>query len=235
MKFDEPFHLNAGNRSVMIGGKPPAMVKSDLEAGVARLGGFWRHPNYFESYLYSASVLIERGRATGTLDEIGLPGFYLQRHSIELLLKELLSWLTSISELRNQLGRSVSKPSDELLRDMRTSHDLIDLYGHVIELADMLNLSPPPDELGSLISEMEMLEITETWSRYRSSSRKLEKSGARLHVDHIPHEVLIPIVEFQERLDAIAYLTSSREAFGDAYEDELHSVWSELNAAIENY
>jgi hypothetical protein len=235
MKFDEPFHSNAGNRSVMIGGKPPEMVKSDLEAGVARLGGFWRHPNYFESYLYSASVLIEQGRATGTLDEIGLPGFYLQRHSIELLLKELLGWLTSISELRNQLGRSVSKPSNDLLRDMRRSHDLVDLYGHVIELADMLNLSPPPDELGSLISEMETLEITETWSRYRSSSRKRENSSAPLHVDHIPHEVVIPIVEFQERLDTIACLTSSREAFGDTYEDELQEVWSELNAAIENY
>lgn len=219
----------------MIGGKPPEIVKRDLDAGVARLGGFWRCPNYFESYLHSASVLIERGRTTGTLDEIGLPGFYLQRHSIELLLKELLGWLTSISELRNQLGRSVSKPSVELLRDMRTSHDLVDLYGHVIELADMLSLSPPPDELGSLISEMETLEITETWSRYRSSSKKQKNSGARLHVDHIPHEVLIPIVEFQERLDAIACLISSREAFGDAYEDKLHEVWSELNAAIENY
>lgn len=219
----------------MIGGKPPEMIKRDLDAGVARLGGFWRHPNYFESYLYSASVLIERGRTTGTLDEIGLPGFYLQRHSIELLLKELLGWLTSISELRNQLGRSVSKPSVELLRDMHTSHDLVDLYGHVIELADMLSLSPPPDELGSLISEIEKLEITETWSRYRSSSKKQKNSGARLHVDHIPDEVVIPIVEFQERLDTIAYLTSSRKAFGDTYEDELQAVWSELNAAIENY
>ena len=235
MKFNETLHLNTGNRSVMIGGKPPEMVKSDLDAGVARLGGFWRHPNYFESYLYSASVLIERGRTTGTLDEVGLPGFYLQRHSIELLLKELLGWLTSISELRNQLGRSDSKPSDELLRDMRRSHDLVGLYGHVIELADMLNLSPPPDELGSLISEMETLEITETWSRYRSSSKKQKNSGARLHVDHIPDEVVIPIVEFQERLDTITCLTSSREAFGDTYEDELHEVWSELNAAIENY
>ena len=99
----------------------------------------------------------------------------------------------------------------------------------------MLNLSPPPDELGSLISEMETLEITETWSRYRSSSKKQENSGARLHVDHIPDEVVIPIVEFQERLDAIACLTSSREAFGNTYEDELEGVWSELNAAIENY
>lgn len=219
----------------MIGGKPPEMVKSDLEAGVARLGGFWRHPNYFESYLYSASVLIEQGRATGTLDEIGLPGFYLQRHSIELLLKELLSCLTSISELRNQLGRSVSKPSDELLWDMHRSHDLVDLYDHVIELADMLKLSAPPDELGSLISDMKILEMTETWSRYRSSSTKKKNSSARFHVDHIPDEVVIPVVEFQERLDAIACLTSSREAFGNTYEDELHEVWSELIATIENY
>jgi len=230
-KFDEPFHVNLDTQKVMIGGKSLEQTKSDLEAGVARIGGFWRHPNYFEAYLHSASLLIEQGRATGTLDEIGLPAFYLQRHAIELLLKGLLSWLTSISDLRNELGRSKQQPSDNLKDALRRSHNLKKLHGHILEFGNVLDVPLPPVDLGNLIADMGRLEITETWSRYRSSSEK-SKGGARVQVEHISEEILIPIVEIQERLDAIATLVSAREAFGETYEDELHDIWAQLNADL---
>lgn len=230
-KFDEPFHANLDTQKVMIGGKSLEQRKSDLEAGVARIGGFWRHPNYFEAYLHSASLLIEQGRATGTLDEIGLPAFYLQRHAIELLLKGLLSWLTSISDLRNELGRSKQQPSDDLKDALRRSHNLKKLYGHILEFGNVLDVPLPPVDLGNLIEDMGRLEITETWSRYRSSSEK-SNGGARVQVEHISEEILIPIVELQERLDAIANLVSAREAFGETYEDELHDIWAQLNADL---
>ncbi|KGE69706.1 MULTISPECIES: hypothetical protein [Pseudomonas] len=231
-KFDEPFHANLDTQKVMIGGKSLEQRKSDLEAGVARIGGFWRHPNYFQAYLHSASLLIEQGRATETLDEVGLPAFYLQRHAIELLLKSLLSWLTNISDLRNDLGRSKEQPSDDLKDALRKSHDLKKLHGHLLEFGAALNVPPPPAELGSLIESMGQVEITETWSRYSSSSKK-SKDGARIQVKHIPEEILIPIVELQEGLDAIAVLVSARVAFGETYEDELHDIWAQLNADLD--
>lgn len=231
VKFDETLHVNLNTRNVMIGGKSPEETTSDLEAGVARVGGFWRHPNYFEAYLHSSSLLIEQGRATGTLDEIGLPAFYLQRHATELLLKGLLTWLTSISDLRNELGRSQHKPSSELVLALRSSHNLKTLHGHLLEFGSTLDLPLPPVDLGSLIEDMGRIEIADTWSRYSSSLKKL-KGGTRVHVEHIPEEILIPIVEFQERLDAIATIVSARVAFGDTYEDELHDIWAQLNADL---
>ena len=231
VKFDETLHVNLDTRKVMIGGKSPEQTTSDLEEGVARIGGFWRHPNYFEAYLHSASLLIEQGRATGTLDEIGLPAFYLQRHATELLLKSLLTWLTSISDLRNQLGLSQQEPSDDLMAALRRSHNHQTLHGHLLTFGAALDVPLPPEALGSLIEDMGRVEITDTWSRYSSSSER-QKGGARVHVEHIPEEVLIPIVEFQERLDAIATFVCARIAFGDTYEDELHNIWAQLNADL---
>lgn len=227
VKFDEPLYVDPDGRNVMVGGKPAEQRISDLEAGIARVGGFWRHPNYFEAYRYSASVLIEQGRASGSLDEVGLPSFYLLRHATELLLKDLLRWLVNISDLRNKLGRSQHKPSTELEAALRRSHDLQKLYGHLCSLASELNVSLPPSALGDLIADMGRIEITDTWSRYSSSSAKGEQ------IKHIPKAVVIPIVDFQERLEEIANLASAREAFGESYEDELHAIWAPLNAAFE--
>lgn len=232
VKFDEPFYVNLDTQKVMVGGKSLEQKRSDLEAGVARIGGFWRHPNYFKAYLHSASLLIEQGKVTGTLDEIGLPGFYLQRHAMELLLKELLTWFVSISDLRNDLGRSKNKPSSGLRSALDSSHSLKKLHGHLLRFGTVLDLPLPPAELGGLIKDMEKYEITETWSRYRSSSKKQE-NGDFEKIQHIPREILIPIVEIQVRLDAIASLVSSRKAFGDTYEDELHEIWSQLNAELD--
>ncbi|MFP3994053.1 hypothetical protein SHV74_05820 [Pseudomonas capeferrum] len=233
MIFDEPFHVDTDNKYVMVGSKTPEQVDSDLRAGVARIGGFWRHPSYFEAYLHSASLLVEQGQATGTLDEIGLPGFYLQRHATELLLKELLSWMVSISELRNVLGVCQTKPSAELMLSLGSSHDLAVLHRHILEFGATLDLPLPPPELGRLIEDMAKFEITPTWSRYSLSSRKA-KGRNRVVINHVPKELVIPIVEFQNRLSGIATLVASREAFGESYEDELHNIWAGLSAAADH-
>lgn len=231
VKFSEPFYVATDGKKVMVGGKSAEKIASDLEAGVARLGGFWRHPNYFEAYFQAASALIEQGRSNGTLDEIGLPAFYLQRHAIELLLKDLLTWLTNISDLRNQLDISKQKPTEKLLKDLSSSHNLEKIYGHILSFGAELDLSPPSEKLGRLIADMGRFETTDTWSRY-SSSQKKSKGSVPVPVQHIPKEILIPIVEFQERLDFIATLLSARKAFGNSYEDMLHEIWSSLDAKL---
>jgi len=230
--FDEPLHVKLVKKNVMVGGKAPEQVESDLKAGISRIGGFWRHPSYFEAYLYSASLLIEQGKAIGVLDEIGLPGFYLQRHALELLLKGLLGWMVDIADIRKQLCISDVEPSGRLIRDLRTSHDLQRLHNRIIEFGTALDLPLPPVELGNLIKDMKRIEITDTWSRYCSSPGKTDESVEG--IEHIPKEVVIPIVEFQERLDAITALVASREAFGDSYEDRLHEISAGLSAALDH-
>lgn len=70
------------------------------------MGGFWRHPSYLESYLTAASLLIAQGTQRQDYDDIGLPAFYLQRHTTELLLKRLLRWCIDIIELKSELSPS---------------------------------------------------------------------------------------------------------------------------------
>lgn len=236
VKFSSPLYVTSpsSDRRVMVGGKSPEMVKNDLASGVSRIGGFWRHPNYCEAYLYSANLLIEQGRTTGTLDEIGLPAFYLQRHAIELMLKGFLDWLTSISDLRNELGQSNYQPAPEVLKALGSSHNLKHLHLHVVVISNDLQLPPPPMELESLIRDMGLIEITETWSRYSSSPQKKQKGSStstRSHISHIDQEIEIPIVDFQHRLCAVADSALSRQCGGDTYEDTLHDTWSALDAA----
>lgn len=230
-KFDNPLYVDPHGRNVMVGGKPAEQRIGDLEEGFARVGGFWRHPNYFEAYLYSASILIEQGRASGSLDEVGLPGFYLQRHAVELLMKGLLGWLVDIADLRRKLWISNAEPSKELIEDLRRCHNLHLLHKHLLDFGAVLSLPSPPAELGELIDDMKEIEITDTWSRYSSSSKRI--GGVWVGVQHIPKEVVIPIVEFQERLGKISALVASREAFGGSYEDRLYEVWAELSAALD--
>jgi len=223
VKFDETLYVKSDNRNVMIGGKSDEMTATDLEAGVARIGGFWRHPNYFEAYLHAASLLIAQGKTTGTLDEIGLPGFYLQRHAVELLLKELLKLLTDISDLRNRLRMSEVQPSKTLVKHLGNCHTLDILHEHLMQFSLELDLSQPPIELGDLVRDMKKFEVTDTWARYSLSTKR---------DPHIPKEVLVPIVEFQDRLAAIASRISSRDLGGDTYEDELIAIYLSLDAAL---
>lgn len=106
--LDEPFYpagpTNGSN--VYVGEKPPGMAAEDFQNGVARMGGFWRHPSYLESYLTAASLLIAQGTQRQDYDDIGLPAFYLQRHTTELLLKRLLRWCIDIIELKSELSPS---------------------------------------------------------------------------------------------------------------------------------
>lgn len=235
--FDQPLYALTDASNVMIGGKEPGLVERDLADGIARIGGFWRQPNYFEAYLHAAELLIDKGKETGSLDAIGLPGFYLQRHTIELMIKGVLGWLTYIADLRFELGRSTYRPSKRMLEAINRSHNLKVLLDHSITASSQQDLPSPPDGLVSLIHDMIKIESTETWSRYSSSSKKNgeETPVSISHVQHIPCEIVIPICEFQRRLSEVARQVSSRKLGGESYEDDLHEVWSELNATVEGW
>jgi len=235
-ELPEPFYATgpAPEGKVMVGGKPPELVASDLAAGVARIGGFWRHPNYFEAYLYSATLLIEQGQIKGTLDEIGLPAFYLQRHAVELLLKDLLHWLIYIADLRTQLHVSTYEPPQGAVKAQATSHNLKKLLEFIVQVSTEMALPAPPVELGILIADMSQFELTETWARYSSSyvRQKSEVATTILHVKHVEEVIEIPIVAFQQRLVAVAKLAISREPGGESYEDMLYDEWSPLDSAL---
>lgn len=233
--FEEPLLVPPTPGLVMIGGKSADTTRSDLSAGVARIGGFWRHPSYVESYLFAASVLVEQGKTKGCLDEICLPAFYLQRHTTELLIKDILIWLTMISGLREKLNVSpflISNPTE--LEPIKRSHKLGKLLDLSLSFCNTLELPSPPEELESLVTEMGEIETTDTWARYSSSTKPAKKNLPAEHKDHIKTEIVVPIVDFQNRLNSIAALICSRSLDGDSYLDDLQRIWSPLDAFLDS-
>ncbi len=82
---------------------------SDVENGIARFGGGWRNPSYVGAYLKAAQILIERAKADKELDQLGLPIFYLQRHTLELSIKNILRCLYEVVKMRSE-----QQPEDKL-------------------------------------------------------------------------------------------------------------------------
>lgn len=228
VQFDKPFIPALGSR-VMVGGKTAEQRIADLELGLARLGGTWRHPNYFESYLLSARALIDQGTSAGTLDDIGLPAFYLQRHALELLLKTLLVWMLDISDMRELLANPEHQVDTEIRHGVLHGHDHSVLLKRLHEWVARIEWEEPPGSLDDLVERYKQIEITETWARY-SSSRKGKKGSPT--IVHVPDETVIPLVGLQRELEALAGQLVSRAAGDPSYEIELYREWCRLEAAL---
>jgi hypothetical protein len=228
VQFDKPF-LPALGSSVMVGGKSPEQRVADLELGHARIGGIWRHPNYFESYLLSAKALINYGASVGTLDDIGLPAFYLQRHALELLLKAMLVWILDISDMRAQLASPEHQVDTEQRHAVLHGHDHSELLKRLHEWVMRIGWEAPPKSLDHLVQRFKQIEITETWARY-STSRKRKKGSPT--IAHVPDETVIPLLSLQGELEALAGQLVSRAHGEDSYEIELYREWCRLDATL---
>lgn len=228
--LDEPFYpagpTNGSN--VYVGEKPPGMAAEDFQNGVARMGGFWRHPSYLESYLTAASLLIAQGTQRQDYDDIGLPAFYLQRHTTELLLKRLLRWCIDIIELNAKLTPSTEYQGPAPGQNILGSHDLRRLLNALKQAASLAGEPPPPDSLTDLVDSLVDVEKDDHWSRYDHSRCKGKNDF------HHKAEATIPIVDLQELLEQVVGSVVSRAMGDEAYETELYHTWSGLNCAMED-
>ncbi|WP_432415206.1 hypothetical protein ACRHM7_17880 [Chromohalobacter israelensis] len=229
--LDEPFYATGPTTgsNVYVGGKPPGVAVDDFQKGLARMGGFWRHPSYLESYLTASSLLIAQGTERQDYDDIGLPAFYLQRHATELLLKQLLRWCIDIIELKSALAPSTGhRVPSKCCRALERSHDLNELLKALQRTAKLAGENPPPDNLTDLVDSLTGVEADDHWSRYDHGLNKGER-----HTHH-KTETTIPIVKLQKLLEEAVGSTIYRSMGVETYEDELHTTWSGLNSALES-
>lgn len=212
---------------VYIGGKPPGMAAEDFRSGVARMGGFWRHPSYLESYLTAASLLITQGTQRQDYDDIGLPVFYLQRHATELLLKRLVGWCINIIELNAKIAPSAGHQVPPECRKALGKHSLLTILKAVKRTAKLAGEDPPPRALTDLVDSLTRVEADDHWSRYDHGHHK-----GKHHIHH-KTETTIPIVNLQKQLEQVMSSTVSRAMGDETYETELYHAWSGLNCALE--
>lgn len=229
--LDEPFYPVGPTTGsyVYTGGKPPGVAQNDYKNGLARMGGSWRRPNYFESYLMAASLLVTQGEQREDYDDIGLPAFYLQRHATELLLKRLLNWCVEIIELLAELYPSAGyRVPSRCCYVLNKSHDLRALL-KALKLAAKKAKEPyPPEYLTKLVEALTQVEKSDHWSRY---GHGYQGNGKDIHHET---EATIPIVHLQRLLEKTADSILVRRMGDENYEEELYSSWVVLNRSLED-
>ncbi len=209
------------NTDVIIFGKSPEIMIEDHKQGISRVGGVWRSPSYLHSYLRSADILINQGMLEDCLDDIGLPLFYIQRHTAELLIKRLLYWVYEIAKLNHEIGKDYyGIPSTNQLERFLRSHDLFQLLEDLKSSSKTFGFRDLPIELSELVRTIKKFETTETFSRY---SQSVSKKG--MIINHVRTEVALPLIELQKLLkNAISKIIYKLES-EDAYENALYDEW----------
>lgn len=221
--LDETLYvLQPGEDDSVIGsGKPPELIEADLQNGIARFGGRWRQPSYLHAYAKAAAALVQQAQQTKSLDALGLPIFYLQRHAMELLLKRLISWFVDIADARDALGQNNNgRPTSDEKKRFEHHHDLQNLWSDLRSLSRHFKLGDPPEEIGAFVVQAAQFEQTTTWSRYATLKKKEQL------IRHVEKEIELPIVLLQERLEAAVTATTSKNGFDDCYEVDLYREWS---------
>lgn len=206
-------------RSIIIFDKSPEQKKSDKLSEVARFGGQWRTPSYLEAYLYSASLLVEHGRKESKLDEIALPALFLQRHTLELLIKRMLSWIYDISDMSSELEENIDgSPSKKARRRLTKEHSISKLFNDLRLAINYYDFPPLPATMEILVKEFSTIEKTETFSRYLLSNNGKET------INYLKNECTVPLVYLQEKLsETVTKMVYNAD--NNAYENELYEAW----------
>jgi hypothetical protein len=227
--FDPPIYIKQPDEDadVLVFGKSPKLKIEDAENGIARFGGPLRSPSYLHAYFRSADILVNEGVRTNCLDDVGLPIFYIQRHTIELLLKRLLSWMYEIAEFKAELGiETFGVPTGKQKWRFERSHKLDGLLRDLENASKKLGIEAPPDELRKIVEYLVKIEKSDTWSRYEKS--KTEDGNI---LKHMESEVTLQVVDLQERLKNIMILIMYKLGNEEVYEYPLYEEWLSLARA----
>lgn len=208
-------------------GKSPELTEKDLAGAVARIGGL-RTPNYGQAYLLAANTLLRTARESRTLDHHGLPIFFLQRHAAELIIKAPLQLGLQVQKYRESLKRPRPHfPMDEnLSKRAEDSHDLGKLLADLEAMATALQVGIVPDALRSGVAQINAIEQQHTWSRY--SFRCEGKKENRKLINHMKQEVIVPLGEIQNLLQAANDALGTIWPFNGLLMGNLGELWESL-------
>jgi hypothetical protein len=172
------------------GGSPPTSGRP-----IAEIGGVWRLPEYGLAYLLAARYVIEGGDADKRQNEVALSAVYLQRHALEIALKDLIAlaryvkaderWLAAL-----KLDLGARRPT---VPEVPFKHDFTLLIGLLREALSDINYGDVPGEFISAAYRIQEVERNdETRTRY-ATGRDRESS--------FPDRIVIPVGQLQDDLE----------------------------------
>jgi len=192
------------------------------EAGNVLIGGIWSQPYYAGSYLQAAKALVEKAHGSRQLELVAVPILYLQRHTLELVLKDLLHLMFELYDNDKYVERVTSvaprvqpPPKNELDRS-QGSHDLAALASdvrrtHARYCAGGYDLRPISPKLDALVAEFAALEKNDpTRLRYstvkvedKTASKQASRKRPKVLARSFDSEVMIEVVRLQADLESL--------------------------------
>jgi hypothetical protein len=197
--------------------------EADRQTKCARVGGT-EHGEYEWAYLAAARLVLDSASDEKRLRFLAMPVAYLQRHTLEVLLKETIHHANWIIWAKQRLARAPH--ATEWPAPVPMKHALSALARHANKRLHEIGLQLP-DGVDGLCAEMEVIEDgDETRLRYPRG-----KTGR----DSFPMSERIPLGSWQTRLESLKgefdWDWDGPETFGNTLFDRREELFDALNAA----
>jgi hypothetical protein len=188
--------------------------------GAVTIGGMFGQPDLARSYLLAARMTIDIAVSGNRLPDVALPVAYLQRHALELAIKDLLTaayeiaaddaWVTALAK-----DHSAERTTPEAVP---TRHDLFFLLNRLRSALDAIGHGPVPPAIEQLVTRLHAKErvMTDEEAAAQSHARRQRVSAhdpSRLRYERLtsgapsfPDSTRFDIAETQRLLeDAFAH------------------------------
>ncbi|MGH7434258.1 MAG: hypothetical protein ACRENE_01125 [Polyangiaceae bacterium] len=173
------------------GGSPPTDGRP-----VAKVGGFWRSCEYGLAYLLAARYVVDSAEADKRQNETALPAVHLQRHALEVALKDLIATARAVKADGAWLEALKSEPHAPrpAVAPVPRKHDLAKLVGLLRESLSEIGYGDVPATFLSVAERIKAIERDDP-SRLRYATDSHDEESFR-------ERILIPIGELQDELEA---------------------------------
>lgn len=171
--------------------------------GPAEIGGWMQTPNLSLSYLLGARYTLEGGIARDRLSEVALPAAHLQRHAVEVRLKEIIStargidldyrWLELLEKDPNAKVPSFEEPSD-----VHWFHLLVPEAENALKA---IHFDALPDSLTQMCIKLANLDKREKTGK--PDHTRMRYLRTRKGEAQFPEVQVLPLIEHQNELEAI--------------------------------
>ena len=192
--------------------------QANAENRTANFGqSFFSRPNLIASYFNAAHSLLEKAITEKTTSDLGLPIFYLQRHTTELLLKKLHDVAEAVSVYSDgskvedgvwqQWIAKKQEDHEKLVKKNKHpaySHNLAWILTSATDLLRAQGCTPPPTEFADLSHLIESFENGHP-DRARYTTIRLHRGDESADSSSLPRgtEVVLDLGKIQDLLDII--------------------------------
>jgi len=209
------------------------------DTGAVTIRGFLAKPDYLQSYAVACALLFKTAKEAGRLGELVLPVFYMQRHTVELALKELIGHAYDIESYRLCFDATDSAENVEIWKErladkktLLTTHDLKRLYR--IARSELRSYDAK-DALAEARDIVTMIEGFERGVPERSRYERIYKSNGKSPFQNslpsgMDDEVKIDSGNLQAKIE---HLIHAHITFRSPHEDP-QNLYEELAEAYEH-